>query len=462
MLSDEQVADRVETTLKLSNVTGDSAQQVSDYMTSIWNNFYDGSESLESFADKITALGAATASSSAEIANGLQQFAAIGNTVGLSYDYAATALATVVAQTRQSETVVGNAFRTIFSRLQGLKLGETLEDGTDLNKYSKALASVGVSIKDATGNLRSMDDILDDLGTKWQTLSKDQRTALAQTVGGTRQYTQLIALMDHWDKFKENLEITQNSEGSLQKQADIYAESWEAARKRVQAAWQAIYKDLIDDKFLISLNNDLATVLKGVDKLIDSMGGLKGVLSGIGILVTQIFQKQMAQGLQNAQRTIQSWHFNKDKQSITDLRREGLVDAMMSDLNETDFNTPSDTVEAAAIQGMRDQLDLTYSLRQVYSELTDDQKEFAVGLTQQVDGLHQSVVEATQLRQTLKQQAKDRLNAITDKVNDAILKGNVKDHGDDFVTSLNDYSVTSQGEAKQNLKTLLGSYNTED
>ena len=91
---------------------------------------------MESFADKITALGAATASSSAEIANGLQQFAAIGNTVGLSYDYAATALATVVAQTRQSETVVGNAFRTIFSRLQGLSLGETLEDGTDLNKYS--------------------------------------------------------------------------------------------------------------------------------------------------------------------------------------------------------------------------------------------------------------------------------------------------------------------------------------
>lgn len=462
MLSDEQVADRVETTLKLSNVTGDSAQQVSDYMTSIWNNFYDGSESLESFADKITALGAATASSSAEIANGLQQFAAIGNTVGLSYDYAATALATVVAQTRQSETVVGNAFRTIFSRLQGLRLGETLEDGTDLNKYSKALASVGVSIKDATGNLRSMDDILDDLGAKWQTLSKDQQTALAQTIGGTRQYTQLIALMDHWDKFKENLEITQNSEGSLQKQADIYAESWEAARKRVQAAWQAIYQDLIDDKFLISLNNDLATVLKGVDKLIDSMGGLKGVLSGIGILVTQIFQKQMAQGLQNAQRSIQSWHFNKNKQSITDLRREGLVDAMMFDLNETDFNTPSDTVEAAAIQGMRDQLDLTYSLRQVYSELTDDQKEFAVGLTQQVDELHQSVVEATQLRQTLKQQAKDSFNAITDKVNDAILKGNVKDHGDDFVTTLNDYSVTSQGEAKQNLKTLLGSYNTED
>ena len=191
------------------------------------------------------------------------------------------------------------------------------------------------------------------------------------------------------------------------------------------------------------------------------MGGLKGVIAGIGAIVTQVFQKQMVQGLQNAQRTIQSWHFNKDEKSTTDLRREGLVDAMMIDLNRADFNTPSDTVEAAAVQGMRDQLELAYSLRQVYSQLTDDQKEFAVGLTQQVDRLHQSVVEATQLRQTLKQRSKDNLNAIADKVNDTVLKGDVEDHGDDFLKALEDYSVSSEGKAGQDLETLLSSYNTE-
>jgi len=40
-------------------------------MTAIWNNFDDGSKSLEYYADVITALGAATASSSAEISTGL-------------------------------------------------------------------------------------------------------------------------------------------------------------------------------------------------------------------------------------------------------------------------------------------------------------------------------------------------------------------------------------------------------
>ena len=91
----------------------------------------------------------------------------MADTVGLSYEYATAALATVVAETRQSADIVGTAFKTIFSRLESLKLGETLEDGTDLNKYSAALLTVGVNIKKANGDLKDMDEILDELGDKW-------------------------------------------------------------------------------------------------------------------------------------------------------------------------------------------------------------------------------------------------------------------------------------------------------
>jgi len=69
-------------------------------MTAIWNNFAEGSENLEYYADVITALGAATASSSDEIAGGLEKFASVAKTVGLSYEYASSALATIVATTR--------------------------------------------------------------------------------------------------------------------------------------------------------------------------------------------------------------------------------------------------------------------------------------------------------------------------------------------------------------------------
>jgi hypothetical protein len=79
-----------------------------------------------------------------------------------------------------------------------------------------------------------MDDILDEMASKWGTLAKDQQIALAQTVAGVRQYTQLVALMDNWnagdsDSMVANLDTSYNASGALQEQADIYAESWEAA-----------------------------------------------------------------------------------------------------------------------------------------------------------------------------------------------------------------------------------------
>jgi len=299
-LSDSEVEERTNAVIKMSQATGDAATEVSSYMTAVWNNFDNGSESLEHYADVITALGAATASSSSEIAQGLEKFASIADTVGLSYEYATTALATVVAQTRQSADVVGTAFKTMFARFQDLELGKTLEDGTDLGQYSKALAKVGVDIKDANGDLRDMNDILDDLGAKWATLADDQKVALAQNVAGQRQYAQLVALMDNWDKFQENLLTANSAEGTLQKQADTYAESWEAAQKRVRASMETIYSSLLKDDFFIKFNNDLADILKSVNGLIKGFGGLKGVIATVGTVLLQSFNKQIINSMQEA------------------------------------------------------------------------------------------------------------------------------------------------------------------
>lgn len=301
-LNDQQVKERTDITIKMANVARQSAEVVSDQMTAVWNNFYDGSKSLEHYADVMTALGAATASSTDEIAGGLEKFAAIGNTIGLSFEYAASALATITSNTRQSEEVVGTALKTLFARIQGLSLGETLEDGVDLNKYSEALNKVGISVLDSSGEMRKMDDILDDMASKWDTLSKAQQTALAQTVAGVRQYTQLVALMENWnngdsDSMIANLTTSASSGGALQKQADIYAESWEGARDRVKAAAESIYSSLINDEAFIDMLDGVEKVLKFIKELIDSLGGLKGVLMAIGTIVTKVFSQQLSQGL---------------------------------------------------------------------------------------------------------------------------------------------------------------------
>lgn len=296
-LPEDQVTARTDVAIKMANVTGQTTEDISDQLTAIWNNFRDGSKSLEYYADVITALGANTASSSKEISDGLGKFAAVAKTVGLSYEYATAALATTVASTRESADIVGNAFKTLFGRLENLKLGETLEDGVTLGKYGEALEKVGISLYDSNGQLKQMDQILNDLGARWQTLAQDEQIALAETIGGERQYRFLVALLNEFDTFKENIDIAKNSLGELQKQQDIYADSWEAVRNQVRAAAEEVYGNLINPDVFINLDKALIPLINLFADFVKVAGGLPGILNLVFMVMSKLGHDQIASGL---------------------------------------------------------------------------------------------------------------------------------------------------------------------
>lgn len=305
-LSDKEVKERTNTTIKLANAVGEEAQTVSEWMTAIWNNFDDGSKSMEYYADVLAKLGAATASSADEIAGGLEKFAAVAETTGLSYEYAAAALATITSETRQSEDVVGTALKTIFARIENLKLGETLEDGLNLGQYSAALEKVGVNILDANGNLKEMDTILDNIATQWNTLNNAEQVALAQSVAGIRQYNQFLALMGNWDVMEKNVELARDSTGELEKQNLIYSQGIEGSTARVQNTLDEIKNTLLDENDLIPLleiANDFLTV---VNKLLDAFGGLPTILWAITAALTKMYSASIASGLVGAGNFIKS------------------------------------------------------------------------------------------------------------------------------------------------------------
>lgn len=336
-LSDSEIEERTNITIKMANVARQSAEVVSDQLTAVWNNFYkQGEEGLAYYADIMTALGAETASSTDEIAAGLEKFASIADMIGLSFEYAASSLATITATTRQSPEVVGTALKTIFARIQGLKLGETLEDGTDLNKYSDSLKRVGIEIFDTAGELKDMDIILEEIGNRWDQLGKSEQVALAQAVAGVRQYNQLVSLMDNWDYFQENLSTARSSEGALDEQAKIYEESWEAASNRVRAAMESIYSDIIKDEAFINMLDNIEKVLRGIDKLIDSIGGLNGVIAALGAIGTKVFHDQMTASLKNIAYSI-NMTFGLGKEKAADLQKTTLKEAEKFAVEDASF-----------------------------------------------------------------------------------------------------------------------------
>ena len=444
-LNDDEVAKRTETTIKMAQVTGDSVDQVSSYLTAIWNNFYDGSESLEHYADIITKLGAATASSSSEIAEGLQQFAGIGNTIGLSYDYATAALTTLTANTRQSATEIGNSLKTIFSRFQGVTLGDTLEDGVDLNKYSNALKKVGVDIIDVNGDMKDMDTILDETADHWGGLSRAQKMAFAETAAGTMQYTKLVSLMDHWDDMKQNLAFAQDADGTLDEQAEIYAESWEAAQKRVRAAWEAIWNDLINDDFFITLLNGAEDALHAIDDVIDSMGGLRGVILLVGTALTTVFSQEIAGEINRLAGNIRIMT-GAAKENSTQLKQDAStqIRKMTSDSVDSSTGEAMNTVYST-------QANLQDQLIAKADQISAERKEELQGLLDINSALGQEVILAGKAADAAKRQVKNQQELLASKMRRAGVAG-ANDELDNFTSRME-----SVGKLKANSSNVLES-----
>ena len=296
----EEVAKKAAITIKAANAAfGASAQEMSEYLTAVWNSYQAGSDELEKYADIMASLGAKTATSLEEIATSMQKVAATANTVGVSMEQVSSIIATVSSVTRESAESIGTSFKTIFARMGDLKLGKTLEDGVGLGQVSETLGRIGVAVLDANGQMNDMGSIIENLMDKWQNLSRAEQTAVAQVVAGKRQYTQLFALMENKEMYDENMFTAQNSGGALNEMANTAAESWEKASQRVQAAWEKIFNSVINDQALVKMTQGIEKAVTALGGFIDGAGGLAGLAGTIGGALTHAFSKDIANGIVN-------------------------------------------------------------------------------------------------------------------------------------------------------------------
>ena len=204
--------------------------------------------------------------------------------------------------------------------------------------------------------MKEMDTILDEMAAKWDTLNKDQQIALAQTVAGVRQYTQLIALMDNWDFMEENLATSANSTGALDEQQKIYEESWAASQDRVKASMEGVFDSLINEDFFIELNDTLSSVLGVVEKLVDAIGGMPGILSIVGVLITSIFKDELSNGINNALHNFKNFT-GASKEELKRLKKEAYEYARS--MTEGLADTPG----SEAMDAQRRHLERTYEMQ---------------------------------------------------------------------------------------------------
>lgn len=289
-LADDEVAARTETTIKAAKAAGESVTAMSEELTAVWNTYQMQGEQLENAASIGARLGAETAVDFAYIAEAMQISASAASQMGVSYESLSAIIATVGETTLQSASIVGNAYKTIFSRFYNLKsAGE--EGEVELGRIAKQLDEMGISIMDLSGELIPLDQIIQDIGNSWDTYTQKQQIAIAETVGGTRQYGQFLALMNNFDKYQKNLSSAKSEQGSetLDRQYDVYQQSAEAAQARAEEAWARTMGEVFNEDAIIKFYEILEDVGNIVGGITEGLGGLEGILKYLSaVMITKM------------------------------------------------------------------------------------------------------------------------------------------------------------------------------
>jgi TP901 family phage tail tape measure protein len=226
-----------EAAISAAKVAGISAADSINYLTTAVNGFQLSASDAMKVSDKFAAVAATAAASYEEVAIALSKVAAQANLAGMSIDYTTALLTKGIETTREAPETIGTALKTIIARMRELgDYGKTLEGDMDLNNVESQLAYIGIQLREDNGELRSTEDVLNDLGEKWDTLNANQQAAVAKALAGTRQQSRLIAMMQDYERVLELQQVAQRSAGATMAQMSTYLEGVDAALNRVSVA----------------------------------------------------------------------------------------------------------------------------------------------------------------------------------------------------------------------------------
>lgn len=295
-LSEQEANKRAEITLKTASVTGQSTDTVSEQLTAVWNGYQVATEQAEATVDKLAAVAATTAADLEELSVGMSKVASAANIMGVDVDQLSATLSTVISVTRQAPETVGTAFKTIFARMGDISAG--LDNEVSLDKYTQDMLDVGgINVLNANNELRDMGEVLEEVGNKWSTMTREQQIALSQVMAGTRQYNNLLSLFDNWDMYSDALETSRNSLGTLQEQQDIYMESTSAHLHQMEAAWERVFDSFVDNEGINSLIDVFTTLVNLLGSFTEAIGGGGTALMMFGSIATKILSRNMSQGI---------------------------------------------------------------------------------------------------------------------------------------------------------------------
>lgn len=277
----------LESSMILSKVGAIESSQATELLTSTLNGYKKEANEAMHVVDAMSAVDLAAATSVEELAVALQSTANMARVNGVGFEQLLGMVGAVSEASRRSASVVGNSFKTIFSRLTNVAAGKMTDDlGEPLNDVEQVFNGLNIKLRDSSGEFRNMYDVISELANKWTKLDNVEQNWVATSVAGTRQRETFLTLMENWDRAVTLSTTALNSEGMAMDKMSIYLESIEANLNKLKAA----VEDLLYSEEIVNVINlvikAITLLVEGISWLIDKLGGVNSaVLATVAIFL---------------------------------------------------------------------------------------------------------------------------------------------------------------------------------
>ena len=170
-LSVAETLERTKSALILARVSGMDFADSAKAITVALNGFKNEMLSSVDVIDKITTADTAFAVSAQDLGEALSRVGSSAEDANVSLSETLALVTSVAQTTGRSGSVIGNAFKSIFTRLERPKVLEDLEQ-------------IGVQTRDASGKILPLIQVLKNLAKTYDSLSDSHKSFAAESVGG--------------------------------------------------------------------------------------------------------------------------------------------------------------------------------------------------------------------------------------------------------------------------------------
>jgi hypothetical protein len=255
----------------------------------------------------------------------------------------------------------------IMARVDQIKSAQdaTGSTATDSSNAAKALQSIGVSVLDANGQLRNMQDILGDVATKWDTLSSTEKSYISYMAAGTRQYSTFESLIMSFSKSQDLATQATYSNGEALKAQSVYLESTSAKIKEFQTSVAIMWDNAIS-------SNTLGDVVQFANLLVDHIVPTLGTILG---LVIALNSASMVNGLVKMATNISTAFQNVGK-TISGTFTNANIDSYTNALQKLkDAQTASTVAQETANIAQQDATAKAYALQMAQNALSTSEED---------------------------------------------------------------------------------------